>query len=198
MGTITALLAFSRTGIGQVVTHALEAIGLILLLLAFKAGYDHKYEAIGAAKEHQKTVAVQAAWDADKQARLKAFSQLETQYVAAQQQADATQQQLATERQARVEAAKQAAANLPAAVANMRIPAAALGVLDAAIGAPEPAPAQSPAEPADSPPAVAADTTLGILAQWAVSAIDEYNACRDEVIGWQSFYRSLQQAPEVK
>ena len=196
MGVIAAFLTFSRTPLGQLVTHVLEAVGIFLLLLAFKAGYDHKYESIGAAKEHQKTVALQAAWDADKQARLKAFSTLETQYVAAEQQADASQQQLATERQARIDDAKRAAASLPAPVASVRIPAAAISVLDSAVRPAEPAAAESAAKP-DASTAPAADSSLGLLTQWAVEVIGDYNACRDEVIGWQSFYRSLQQAPEV-
>ena len=171
----------------------LECLGVIalgLLLLGLKHSYDAKHEAIGAAR-------VQVLWDADKAARIRAFSDAMTKYVTAQADADASQKALEAERQGRITDAKHRAANLPAPDAHLRFPGNAASLLDDA--GRDSAPAPGPAgQPASSPAAPTEDSTVGLVTGWAVDVIGYYNACRDEVLGWQSFFHALQAAqPEV-
>ena len=37
-------------------------------------------------------------------------------------------------------------------------------------------------------------TTVGLLTGWALEAIRLYDQCREQVTGWQAFYRGLQAA----
>jgi len=171
----------------------LEILGIAaigLFLLGLKTSYDDKHEAIGAAR-------IQALWDADKAARIRAFSEAMTKYVTAQSDADASQKALEAERQGRITDAKHRAANLPAPDAHLRFPGNAASLLDDAGSNTTSAPGAA-GQPANSPAAPAEDSTVGLVTGWAVDVIGYYNACRDEVIGWQSFFHALQQAqPEV-
>ena len=185
MRVLTAIWAFTRTPLGMVLLHAVEALDVIAVLWALKAGYDHKHEAIGAAR-------VQVQFDAYKAAATKRSTDLALLWAAKVDEAATAQTKLDTERQQRIDDAKKQAQQLPPSVASVRIPAAAVRVLDYAAGnseAPKPA-----AEPATNPAPAPEDSNLGIVTQWAVTVIGYYNACRDEVIGWQSFYHSLQEA----
>ena len=173
---------------GALELYAVIALGL--LLFGLKTSYDHKHEAIGAAR-------VQALWDSDKAARIKAFSDAMTKYVTAQANADANQKALEAERQGRITDAKNRVANLPAPDAHLRFPGNAASVLDDAGGDPA-ATSRSAGQPASRPASPAEDSTVGLVTGWAVDVIGYYNACRDEVKGWQSFYHALQAAqPEV-
>ena len=166
-------------------------LAAVLILLGLKHGYDERRRDEGRAE-------VKALWDADTQRRVHAFAEAMTKYVTAQEEAEKNAQALAAERQKRIDDAKLRALALPPADAGVRFPASARGVLNDAVG--DSAPATGPAaEPVKSASAPAEDSNVGIVTQWAVDVIGYYNACREQVIGLQSFYHALQKAqPEVK
>lgn len=169
----------------MIVLHVVEALAILGVLWVLKAGYDHKHEAIGAAR-------VQAQFDAYKAEATKRAADLALLWAAKVDEAASVQAKLDSERQQRTDDAKKQVQQLPPTVASVRVPAAAVRVLDYAAGnaeAPKPA-----AEPATSPAPAPEDSNLGIVTGWAVTVIGYYNACRDEILGWQSFYHSLQEA----
>ena len=121
------------------------------------------------------------------------------------------------ERARRIAESKVRLAALPAAVAAAPVDARAVSLLNDAIAGQQPAPAGPAAEPEPATAAVAqgADqqreqmhplgdrpgdglhdngTTVGLLTGWALEAIRLYDQCREQVIGWQAFYRGLQAA----
>lgn len=186
------ITAFFLTPLGRLVLGALGVLALGLILLGLKHSYDEDRRAEGRAE-------VQAKWDADKAARLRAYTAMTTQWVTAQLDADRLAQQLATERQGRIDDAKKRAHNLPPADAALRFPASARSVLNDAVGTAEPAETPRPTSSSASGAATAAeDSRVDLVTQWAVDVIGFYNACRDQVIGWQKFYAALRAAqPEV-
>jgi hypothetical protein len=83
-------------------------------------------------------------------------------------------------------------AALPAAVADTRVPLVA-GLLND-VFVPYPAATSRAAGGAaarPAAPAAVADTSVGLWVDWSITMKDLYTACRDEVIGWQSFYQTL-------
>jgi hypothetical protein len=133
---------------------------------------------------------VQAKWDADKAARLKAFADMTTKWVVAAQDAEKAQETLADERHKAEVIAQQRAHSLPPAVAAIRIPAVAVSVPNDALGGSPPA-GPSPKPQADTAPSPA-DSNVGLVIGWTTdTVIPLYNACLDEVKGWQAFYQSL-------
>ncbi len=91
-----------------------------------------------------------------------------------------------------------AAHRLPPAVAGVVFPAAAARLLDAAIDAGNASIAGSPAPPAEGAAAIAgAATDVASVTQWGVDVARLYSACRDQVVGCQSFYGGLQESQLV-
>ena len=121
---------------------------------------------------------------------------------AAKAQEDARLQKVAAD-QAAADAAKEKTRARQMADANARIKSlsAALGatrvpdvawVLNRSIS--DQADAARPAAKPDQDTATAAqgaDTTVGLWAQWSTDVINLYTACRDQTIGWISFYNDL-------
>lgn len=173
--------------LSPLVLRAIGALALVLIVAGLKHGYDERRRDEGRAE-------IREQWDADKAARLKAFTEMTTRWVTAQQEADANLKKLDTERQRRLDDAKRHALALPPADAGMRFPASAVGVLDDARNS-DAETARPAGQPAGGPAAAAADSTVGLVTQWAVDVIGYYNACRDQVIGWQGFYHSLREQP---
>lgn len=175
----------------------LAVLAIVLAAGALKRGYDDGKRAEGAAPvqemhdayvkaARERTTAITLAWD---QKRIEAE--------AAGKAAD-------DERARRIAESKKRAAALPAAVAAVVVPAAALELLDDAIRtsdrAETPGSAGAPVEnpPAVTPAAAEPDGTVGLLTAWGLEVVALYDACRDQVTGWQGFYRGLQaaQTPE--
>lgn len=165
-------------------------------LLAVKHSYDDARRAEGAAPALKQLTALQ---DQVKAAQDRA-SALALQWDTERQKAEAAAKGMDDERSKRLAEAQIRVKALPAVVAAVVVPAAALGVLDDAIRASEPVPAPGPArEPEQARPVAAtaapdADGTLGPLIQWGAQVVTLYDACRDQVHGWQAFYRGLQAA----
>lgn len=176
--------------LSPIVLKSVAILAAVLILLGMKHGYDESRRDEGRAE-------VQAKWDTDKAARLKAYTDMTTQWVTAQQDAEKNAAALAAERQGRINDAKLRALALPPADAGLRFPASARGVLNDAVRD-SAATAGPAAEPAKPPADAAADTRVDIVTQWAVDVVGYYNACRDQVIGWQRFYAALRAAqPKV-
>lgn len=172
-------------------------IAIILALGAMKRSYDDGKREEGAAPvraefaayvetARKRTTAITLAWD---QKRIEAET--------AGKVAD-------NERAKRMAESKVRLAALPPAVAAVVVPGRALSLLDDAIRASDPTLAAGPAAaPVESPAAapVAAperDGTVGLLTAWGLDVVRLYDACREQVIGWNAFYRGLQaaQVPE--
>ena len=190
---LAAAWLFLKSPLGHFVLGVASMVAVALMLLGFKHSYDERRRDEGRAE-------IQAKWDADKAARLRAYTAMTTQWVTAQLDAESLAKQLASERQGRIEDAKKRAHNLPPADAALRFPASARSVLNDAVGPVEPAETPRPAGGAASGAAAAAeDSSVELVTQWAVDVVGFYNACRDEVIGWQKFYAALRAAqPEVQ
>ncbi len=107
----------------------------------------------------------------------------------------ATEAAQAAKEQARVRQLADAQArvkNLSAALAATRVTDVAW-VLNTAIS--ESAGATGPAAKPDKNTAAAAansDTTIGLWAQWSVTCINLYASARDQIVGWNEFYKKLQ------
>lgn len=102
--------------------------------------------------------------------------------------------QLETLRHARAETVRAAAAALPAADRGRVVPAAVVRVLDSAAGAANSAGTTTGAEKAAP---TSADTSLGVLTDWAVVVTEIHAECRDRVAQWETFYAGLRAAQGV-
>lgn len=142
---------------------------------------------------------VQAKCDADKAAREKALTDMTLLWDQKRQEAQTKQEELDHARQIAAQAAQKRAQALPPAVAAIRVPAVAVRVPNDALGGAA-AIAGPAAEPATDSGPSAADSNVGLVVGWIVdTVIPLYDACRDEVTGWQAFYSSLRATqPEVK
>lgn len=104
------------------------------------------------------------------------------------------EQQLETDRHARAEKVRTAAAALPAADRGRPVPAAVVRVLGDAASAANAA--GTPTRAQETAPPVA-DTSLGVLTDWAVLVTEIHAECRDRVRQWEEFYSGLRAAQGV-
>ena len=175
---------------GALELYAVIALGL--LLFGLKTSYDHKHEAIGAAR-------VQALWDTDKAARIKAFSDMTTKWITAASNADAAIKERDDARAKLLASAKNRAANLPPAIAAIPVPYQSVVVLNDAIrdSAIVASPSAKPDATAAGP---SAGSNIGMLTEWGVTCIAMYDQARQRLNDWATFYQSLRDAqgkPEV-
>ncbi len=167
----------------------LRIIGCIGILVALGGLYYHVWHngyIAGSAE-------VQKDWDADKAKREKALTDMTLLWDQQRQASEKAQQEAASERAKREQVASDRVRTLPPAVAAIRVPAVAIRVPNDALGGAAPTPRAAP-EPGDGSVAAPGDSNVGLVIGWAVDVIGYYNACRDEVIGWQTFYQSLRNA----
>lgn len=168
-------------------------VAIALALGAMKRSYDDGKREEGAAPIRAEFAAYKDAAMARTTAITLAWDQKRIEAETAGKVAD-------DERAKRMAESQKRLAALPAAVAAVVVPGRALSLLDDAIRASNPAPAAGPAAaPVESPAAapVAApeqDGTVGLLTAWGLDVVRLYDACREQVIGWQAFYRGLQAA----
>lgn len=176
------------------------AVALVALYLAV-VGLKHSYDE---GKRDEGRAEVQAKFDAYVTAAMERTSAITLAWDAKRIEAETAGKVADDERAKRFAESKMRAQALPAAVAAVVVPAAALGVLDDAIRASDRAetpgsagaPVENPA--AATPAATEPDGTVGLLTAWGLEVVALYDACRDQVTGWQTFYRGLQaaQTPE--
>ena len=186
------LLTFWKPIAGLV---ALLALGLAIM--AVKHSYDDGKREEGAAP-------VRAEFDAYRKAATERTTAITLAWDQKRIAAETAQKGLDDERANRLADASKRAQALPAAVAAVVVPAAALSVLDDAIRASDqpaatgsaggivearPAPAAAAPDPARN-----GDGNVGLLVQWGVLVSAMYDACRDQVTGWQRFYADLRAA----
>lgn len=163
-------------------------LALALALAGLKSSYDKRKRAEGAAPVIAEFAAYKAAAAAETAAITLKWDQERI-------KAETAGKVAADERRKRLQDASKRAQALPPAVAGVVIPAVALGVLDDALDGSRSAEIARPAEPlADHPAPAPADSTVGLMVGWAVQVIDLYDACREQVIGWQQFYSGLKSA----
>ena len=169
-------------------------LGIAALVYGTVAYQKHKYDE---GRRAEGRAEVQAKWDADKAKRLRAYAQLMTDYVAAQQDAAQLQKEKDDARNIRENAARQRAEALPRSVRDMRIPLVA-GVLNdvpsnGASGPPSTAAGRASVDaPARAPDPSASDTSVGLWADWSVTMRDVlYAHCVDTLTGLQRYYENL-------
>ena len=173
------------------------ALAIALALGAIKRSYDDGKREEGAAP-------VRAEFEAYKKTAMERTSAITLAWDAKRIEAEQAGKVADDERAKRFAESKKRAQALPPAVAAVVVPGRALSLLDDAIRASDPAPIAGPAvAPVESPAAapVAApeqDGTVGLLTAWGLDVVRLYDACREQVIGWQAFYAGLQaaQTPE--
>lgn len=170
----------------------LAALGaLVLVLLGLKHAYDE-------GKRDEGRAEVQAKWDADKAARIRAFSDMTSKWATEQQRADALQKEKDDARNIAANRARARAAAIPAGDASVRIPASAIRVLNDAVADSTISPGAA-GKPAEGATAATADSDVAALVQWGLTCVDLYSQARDTVIGWVAYYSRLRAAqPEVK
>lgn len=108
--------------------------------------------------------------------------------------AEVRQQEITRERDRQVARSKKRIEELDAAVAVLRAPGIGKllnDTLDEAGSAPGTA---AKSGQSAAPATAGADTSVGLWANWSVSVIALYSACRDQVIGFQTFYGGLRGA----
>ena len=107
--------------------------------------------------------------------------------------ADLQQKELANERDTALAKWTQLARSLP--TRSNPVDSGAIKLLDAAISASAGKDAAIAApKPEPNPSTLTTDT--GDWVDWSLTVIDDYSACRDQVIGFQSFYKQLQSAQQ--
>lgn len=176
-------------------------IGLIVGLAGALLWGKHTYDE---ARRNEGRAEIKAQWDRDIARRTADLAQITQLWSEQRQRAEAAtneRDKLRAERFAAIAAANR---NLPPSVADIRIPAAAVSLFNSAVGAANAAPSgptDKPAAPAAAPSSSTdtgntprGATNLGVLVGWATDAAASFAECRDQVIGWQRFYSSLQTA----
>lgn len=159
--------------------------GLALVLVSMKHHYDESRRDEGRAE-------VQAKWDADKAARLKAYADMTTKWVIASGDAEKAIKERDDARAQLFQKQKAKAAALPEHIAALPVPYQSVVVLNDAIrdsAAPTGAAAESGQAAPSTPPG--ADSTVGLLTQWGVDMIAWADECRARVQSWSSFYSDL-------
>lgn len=168
-------------------------LAIVLALGAMKRSYDDGKRAEGAKP-------VQAAFDAYVKAAQERTTAITLAWDAKRIEAEQAGKVADDERAKRMAESQKRLAALPPAVAAVIVPGRALSLLDDAIRASDsPTPAGPAAVPVESPAAtpVAApeqDGTVGLLTAWGLDVVRLYDACREQVTGWQAFYKGLQVA----
>jgi hypothetical protein len=165
----------------------LVALGLFLAVAGWIQSKKHTYDE---SLRNEGRAEVQAKWEVDKAERIKAFSAMTSQWASAAVDAEKAQKELSAQRLERINHAKQQVRSLPATDAHVRFPASAVRLLDDAAGHPTP-PAGSAAQPDGSPSAGTGDSSVELVTGWALTVIDLYEACRQQVHGWINFYDQL-------
>lgn len=164
-------------------------LGAILTAVLFVMGYKHQYDE---RRRGEGRAEIQAKWEVDKAARIRAFSDKQREYVEASLEAEQLKKDRDAELFKRQQDAKRRLAAIPKDVADTRIPVVA-GVLNGtdhsagtapAAGQPERDPTGSPAN---------SDTTVGLWAQWSETMKGLYESCRSEVIGLVTHYNNLRE-----
>lgn len=162
-------------------------IGIVVAVLAAYGGgrlqqytrdqaiFQKKMDAAIAAAEAEKT-RIEKARDAERLA------------------AEVRQQELTRERDRQVVRAQKRIQELDAAVAVLRAPGIGKLLNDTIDEAGRPAGTAAKSDQGAAPATAGADTSVGLWAQWSVSVIALYSACRDQVIGWNQFYGGLRGA----
>jgi len=138
---------------------------------------------------------IQAKWDADKAERLASMQEMQAKWALEKEN---TAEAIRERNNARAKAtalAREAAKTIPEDVASQPVPSVAVGVLNDAIGnsAEASGPPGGTYKGVTAPPA-RADSTIGLLVDWGITAIDMYETCRARVVEWQQFYSGLQKA----
>ncbi len=123
----------------------------------------------------------------------KAAEEKRRQMEALKAEADQAEKERARDRQMVVAAAR--IKNLSAALAATRV-ADVAWVLNSAIAGDQPGVTGAAAKPGQTAASIAqaADTTVGLWANWSVAVIGLYQACADQVVGLQSYYNNLRAA----
>lgn len=174
------------------------AVALVALYLAV-VGLKHSYDE---GKRDEGRAEVQAKFDAYVTAAMERTSAITLAWDAKRIEAETAGKVADDERAKRFAESKMRAQALPAAVAAVVVPAPAVGVLQRAIddsaAATGPARESEPAHPiaAEHPDDTGAASTVGLLTAWGLEVVRLYDACRDQVTGWQAFYQGLQAAQE--
>lgn len=170
---------------------ALEVYAVIALAL-FAAGLKHGYDD---RRRDEGRAEIQSKWDADKAERLRAYTAMTTKWITAQTDAEKAIKERDDARAHKFDQAKTRAAELPEHLAAMPVPFESVVVLNDAIRQSSVAGPAGKSEDAAAGPA--ADSTVGAFTQWGTGVIDMYDACRERVRNWESFYDTLRKQQEV-
>lgn len=163
-------------------------LGVVVALFGLKNSYDEGRRDEGRAE-------IQALWDVDKAARIKAFAEMTTQWITAKTDLERLAKEREDERNIRLNKAQERARRLPAAVANVRIPGSAIRVLNDAVGDSATAPPAAGEVPhAAAGPAQDPDATVAALVDWGLKCIAAYDQARQYVTDVVGFYEALRAA----
>src|SRR5512147_1369689 len=164
--------------------HPYVIIGIVVAVLAAYGGGRLQQYTRDQAIFQKKMDAAIAAAEAEK-AAIELARQKE------REAAELRQQEMARERDRQMVRSQKRIQELDAAIASLRAPGIGKllnDTIDEASG-----PAGTAAKPAKGAAAASSgpDTSVGFWAQWSVQVIGLYAACRDQVLGWQDFYKKL-------
>lgn len=162
----------------------LMIIGLMIALWGAWHSFTGHYKDIGRAE-------VQAKWDKDKEARIKALTAVTLMWDKKRQELEQEQTDHERDRAARFAPITVASTNLPKPVRDVPVPAAAVGVLNRAISASNSVSSPTPSKSGEETGPTPADTDLGSVVDWGVNCARQYAEVVDQVLGLQKAYNNV-------